>query len=123
MLHPIEFTQGLQLEPGNYVIEISADGYETLRKEVELGAVEDKRLSVPLTRIMAPITGPAPQPKQTEAPATEPVQPPPPLQALPEKAFTNSLGMTFVLIPAGTFLMGAPSAPRNVKRYGGEVAW
>ena len=26
----------------------------------------------------------------------------------PEKTFTNSLGMEFVLIPAGTFLMGAP---------------
>ena len=45
MLHLIEFTQGLELEPGNYELEISADGYETLRKVVELGAGEEKHLS------------------------------------------------------------------------------
>jgi len=36
-----------------------------------------------------------------------------------EKAFTNSFGMTFVRIPAGTFMMGSPND--EIGRYNGET--
>ncbi len=42
----------------------------------------------------------------------------------PEPLITNTIGMTFVLIPAGTFLMGSALHPEEiVKRYGGEAEW
>ena len=34
---PTEFTQGLELAPGRYELEVSADGFETQRKWIELG--------------------------------------------------------------------------------------
>lgn len=40
----------------------------------------------------------------------------------PEKTFTNNLGMTFVLIPGGTFMMGSGKSPEEVVvRYGGKI--
>ncbi len=119
-----DFAQGLELAPGSYHLEVSANGCSPKRVWIDLAAGEDKRLSLSLPKIMAPITEPAPRPVLIEAPPTEPVPPPTPLQFPPEKAFTNSLGMTFVLIPAGIFLMGSVLSPEEVaKRYGGEAAW
>ena len=41
-----------------------------------------------------------------------------------EKFFTNSIGMKFVYIPPGTFMMGSAISPSDaVKRYGGEEKW
>jgi hypothetical protein len=48
-----EFVQGMELEPGRYNIEVSADGYETKREEIELGTGEDKHLSITLTKVKA----------------------------------------------------------------------
>jgi formylglycine-generating enzyme required for sulfatase activity len=41
---------------------------------------------------------------------------------LPKKTFTNSLGMTFTLIPAGSFMMGGSKSPEEVaERYEGKI--
>jgi formylglycine-generating enzyme required for sulfatase activity len=77
-----EFSQGMELEPGHYHVEVSADEYKTRTKWIELEAGEEKRISITLTKIKPP----------------------------PKEEFTNSLGMKFVLIPAGTFQMGSPES-------------
>jgi formylglycine-generating enzyme required for sulfatase activity len=42
----------------------------------------------------------------------------------PTKKFTNSLGMEFLLIPAGSFTMGSRMSPRQiVERLGGKEEW
>ena len=42
----------------------------------------------------------------------------------PPKTYTNSIGMEFVLIPAGRFEMGGGISPEEVvRRYGGEAEW
>jgi len=45
----------------------------------------------------------------------------PQLSAAFEKTYLNSIGMEFVLIPAGTFVMGSPEDEKNNDRFGGEV--
>lgn len=58
---------------------------------------------VPDVQVKPPVAEPRPsEPPPPEPPPTAKVEAP------PEKEFTNSLGMTFVLIPAGTFMMGSP---------------
>jgi formylglycine-generating enzyme required for sulfatase activity len=40
------------------------------------------------------------------------------------KAFTNSLGMEFVLIPPGSFTMGSQISPKEAaKKFGGDIGW
>jgi formylglycine-generating enzyme required for sulfatase activity len=40
------------------------------------------------------------------------------------KAFTNSLGMEFVLIPPGSFAMGSQIKPEEAaKKFGGDIGW
>ncbi|MDM8550055.1 SUMF1/EgtB/PvdO family nonheme iron enzyme [Desulfobacterales bacterium HSG2] len=76
------FHQGIELEPGEYHLEISADGYETERRWITAGA-GDRNLSIRLNAVVA---------------------------ARPdESGFTNSIGMKFVHISPGTFMMGSPS--------------
>jgi len=42
----------------------------------------------------------------------------------PPKTYTNSIGMEFVLIPAGRFQMGSGISPEEViRRYGGKEEW
>ena len=77
---------GMEPEAGKYHLEVSAPGYETDKKWIEVGAEEDRRVAQP-----APPTG---------------------------KTFTNSLGMRFVLIPAGSFTMGSPAS--EPKRFDDE---
>ena len=72
-----QFAQGVKLEPGRYEVEVSAENYEAKRQEVKLSPGEDKRVLIVLTK------------------------------AKPKKDFTNSIGMKFVLVPAGTFQMGS----------------
>jgi formylglycine-generating enzyme required for sulfatase activity len=75
------FYQGMELEPGKYHVEVSADGYEKKSMWVTLDAGEDKSLNIRLG----------------------------PVAAERGKPFTNSIGMKFVLILPGTFMMGSPS--------------
>ncbi len=90
----LEFYQGVELEPGRYHVEISAPGYETEQRSIDLAAGEDKYVTIRLAEIA--------------------VAPPAPA----EETLTNSIGMTFVLIPAGTFMMGSP--PGEMGRYDDE---
>ncbi len=81
------YERGMELDPGSYHVEVSKDGYETDKRWVELAAGEDKYESFRLE-------------KSPEAAGGGP-------------SFTNSLGMKFVRIPAGTFMMGSPSSETN----------
>jgi len=82
-----QFAQGMELEPGDYHVEVSAAGCETKRRWLELGAGERKEPGFKLKAIEA-------APLKPEAEVAD--------------GFANSLGMKFVLIPAGTFMMGSP---------------
>ena len=108
-----EFAQGQELEPGNYHVEVSANGWESQRKWVELKAGEDKHLRITLAKLEAPPPEPAPQPTKIETPPTETSKPAAQTEATPEKEFTNSLGMKFMLIPAGDLSDGEPGRRRG----------
>ena len=78
------FFQGMELDPGRYHVEVSADGYETEKRWVSLSAGEDETISMRLTAVR--VAQPA---------------------ASGEKR--NSLGMEFVYVSPGSFMMGSPS--------------
>jgi formylglycine-generating enzyme required for sulfatase activity len=80
-----KFHQGMLLKPGKYHVEVSAHGYELEKKWIEVAAGEDRHLNIHLVKVKAPDTS-----------------------GLQEKAFTNSIGMRFVYIEPGTFMMGSP---------------
>ncbi len=77
------FYQGIELEPGSYTVEVSADSYETLTRKVNLLAGEDKRVSIRLSKTLVP---------------TYKI----------DDDFSNSLGMTFKYIAPGSIMMGSP---------------
>jgi len=77
-----KFYQGIELESGRYHVEVTADGYQKKSMWVTLDSGEDKSLNIRLKSVATARKG---------------------------KAFTNSIGMKFVLIPEGTFTMGSPS--------------
>ena len=85
-----KFYQGMELNAGSYHVEVSASGYEMRKMWVSLTAGEDKTLNIHLRHITAHefLTG------------------------HPER-ITNSLGMEFVYIKAGKFMMGSPSNERG----------
>lgn len=74
------FYQGMELSPGIYHVVVSANGYETQKIRVKMAKAEDKRLDISLKKRVSK----------------------------PGEKITNSLGMTFVYIPPGTFMMGSP---------------
>ena len=78
-INPV-YSNGMELDPGQYHIEVSANGYESEKQWVELKAGEDKWLTINLDK-----------------------------KEVAETSFTNSLGMKFVYIPPGSFMMGSPS--------------
>ena len=75
------YRRGMELEKGRYHIEVSHIGYETIKKWVDLLTGEDNSFSYNLNPI--------------------PSGPPP--------SFTNNLGMKFIYIKPGSFIMGSPS--------------
>ena len=82
------FQEGMELEPGEYRLQVSSVGYEPQERSTKLGPGEEKRINFELERMV----------------------------------FTNSIGMKFVLIPAGSFTMGSQLSPEEVaKRYGGKA--
>jgi formylglycine-generating enzyme required for sulfatase activity len=94
------FRQGMKLKPGEYHIRISSEGYETQDRWIKLELGKEKRTSFELTKIK--IAGPTSH----------------------EQVITNSIGMKFVLIPAGTFTMGSQLSPEEIaKRYGGKTEY
>jgi formylglycine-generating enzyme required for sulfatase activity len=74
------FYQGIDLAPGKYHLEISKNGYETHSEWVQIIAGITNKFKIDLKK-KSQLTG----------------------------TFTNRLGMTFVLIKAGRFMMGSPS--------------
>jgi formylglycine-generating enzyme required for sulfatase activity len=79
-----KFYQGMELEAGSYEVEVASEGYETQRQWIKLEAGDEKRFKFELAKIKIP----------------EPIQ--------VQKLIKNSIGMEFVLIPAGSFTMGSP---------------
>ncbi len=77
------FYQGMDLEAGRYHVEVSATGFKTKTLWVNLSAGEDKNLDIRLSPV-----------SDSESAGK----------------FTNSLGMEFVYIKPGTFMMGSPSS-------------
>ena len=97
------FYPGMDLDPGRYHVEVSADGFETEKRWVSLSAGEDENISIRL------------EPVKVAAPA------PAPVSRQPQGAFANNLGMKFVFIKPGSFMMGSALSPSEVvSRYGGE---
>ena len=84
-----KFYQGIELNKGRYRLEVSAKGWETKELWITLGAGENKKMVVRLKRVAA--------------------------DAL-QSRITNTLGMEFVLIPAGRFTMGSPSSEKGRDR-------
>jgi formylglycine-generating enzyme required for sulfatase activity len=80
------FNQGMPLDAGRYHMEVSANGYETQKMWVSLTAGQDKTLDIRLKRI-----------GQYQPVASQ------------GKKISNSLGMEFVYIAPGKFMMGSPS--------------
>jgi formylglycine-generating enzyme required for sulfatase activity len=74
------FRQGIELDPGRYYLEVSAEGFKTTGKWVALAAGEDRTETITLAKL-------------------------PQL----DDAITNSLGMGFILIRPGGFTMGSPA--------------
>ena len=83
------FYQGMDLDPGRYHVEVSAEGYETEKRWVSLSAGEDETISMRLTAVR--VAKPA-----AARPSTSGKN-------------RNSLGMEFVYIQPGSFMMGSPS--------------
>ncbi|MDM8516361.1 PEGA domain-containing protein [Desulfobacterales bacterium HSG16] len=52
-----KYYDGMELDPGKYHVEVSADGYETRRKWISLAVGQDKNISIRLTEKYVP-TGP-----------------------------------------------------------------
>ena len=74
------FYQGMALDAGNYHVEVSADGHKTQKMWVSLAVGEDKTIDIHLESV-----------------------------AGQGQKIINSLGMAFVYIKPGTFMMGSPS--------------
>ena len=113
-----KFFQGMELEPGNYHVEVASEGYETQRRWIDIKAGDQEQFKFNLAKIEVakPIT--ALPVKQEQLVATK--------QSVtsPQKTFKNSIGMEFVLIPSGSFKMGSGLSPEEVVlRYGGEARW
>ena len=101
------FQQGMDLDPGRYHVEVSKEGYEVDKRWVMLSAGEDETISIRLDRV------------QVAAPAPVPARAPVPRE--PQGTFTNNLGMKFVYIKSGSFMMGSGLSPTEVaSRYGGK---
>ena len=97
-----KFSQGMELSPGRYHVEISASGYKTRTEWVELSAGEDKDLDIRLES--------AASATNSYESSAQPTAPAPSSDTASKEPFTNSLGMKFVYIKPGTFMMGSPSS-------------
>ena len=75
------------LEAGSYHVEVAAEGYETQRRLIDLEAGSKKPYKFELAKIKV----------------KEP------------KVIKNSIGMEFVLIPAGSFMMGSSTGDKKEK--------
>lgn len=88
------FYQGIPLDEGRYHVSVEKSGYETDDRWVDISAGEDKTLTIRLGK------------KES-------------VSATAGSAFTNDLGMTFVYIAPGSFMMGSPASEPD--RYEDET--
>jgi len=86
------FYQGMELEPGRYEVEVSAERHESWKEWVDLGAGEDKNLMVRLETVPVPSAGTGGS----------------------VKIFTvNGISFKMVRVTAGEFMMGSPANEPN----------
>jgi hypothetical protein len=100
-----KFTQGMELSPGRYHVEVSASGYGTRREWVELSSGEDKELDIRLEPLAST--------KNSYDFTAQPTSAAPSSGMTSGESFTNRLGMKFVYIKPGTFLMGGPESEKG----------
>jgi formylglycine-generating enzyme required for sulfatase activity len=93
-----KFYQGIELLPGKYHVEVSAAGYDTKKRWVELGPEKETYIEIRLNKIRKVQHSLQPE-SYSVGEGVGPF----------DKSFTNSVGMKFVLIPAGSFMMGSPT--------------
>jgi len=84
-----KFYQGIELDPGRYHLEVSDKGYEKKELWISFEAGEDKHIDMRLDSIAV------------------------------SSKMSNSLGMEFVYLKPGTFMMGSPS--NEPGRYKNEI--
>ena len=85
----------IQVQPGSHTIKVVREGFREVGKTVNVEPGKSVRLKVDLRAVGKAVSEP--------------------------KAFTNSLGMKFVKIPSGSFMMGSGiSASEVVSQYGGN---
>lgn len=100
-----KYTRGIALSPGDYHVEVSKSGYATQKKWVSVSAGEDKYVTKVLKQFVADKD-------------SEDFDFPPLLSAVDDfsgakppltgEKITNFLGMEFVYIKPGSFIMGSP---------------
>ncbi len=84
-----------EIEPGPHTVKVAIKGYHKVEKTISVGADRAVRLRVDLKPVVTAVSEP--------------------------KTVTNSLGMKFVTIPSGSFMMGSGmSASEVASRYGGK---
>jgi formylglycine-generating enzyme required for sulfatase activity len=93
---------------------------EQLRVERQQLAQAREQLEAAQARARTAAAGGAPAAPPAEVPTVKPVVPPPPpvtspAPPAPEKAWRNSIGMEFLLIPAGEFQMGSNNGDSDEK--------
>ena len=81
----------MKRKPGTYKLTLSLPGYETLKEELVIHPVLPKLRTFRLAKTR---------------------------KAEPPREFTNSIGMKFVRIPAGKFLMGSPEGEGSLRGRG-----
>ena len=88
----------IQVQPGSHTIKVVREGFREVEKTVNVEPGKSVRLKVDLRAVGKAVSEP--------------------------KAFTNSLGMKFVKIPSGSFMMGSGISASEVEnQYGGKEKW
>jgi len=92
---PVEPTQ---VQPGPHIIKVVKKGFREVERTVNVEPGKGVRLKVDLRAVAKAVSEP--------------------------KAFTNSLGMKFIKIPSGSFMMGSGISASEVEnQYGGKEKW
>lgn len=91
------YKPGMELKPGRYHVEVSADGFASNRQWVELSAGDDLLLDVALVSKMLPVT---PVQRKQQVEKSVPI-------AATHQTYTEPItGMEFVMVDGGCYQMG-----------------
>ena len=94
-IHP-KFYQGIELTPGSYHLEVSADRHHTRKEWIELAAGDEERVQVTLTLVAEPVRVSKPAEPSKGDTWTDPVT-----------------GMEFVWVTGGCFMMGQSESEKT----------